>query len=744
MSRQIKPLFVLFALLFTGSRLFALSQSLSSLVAEKKIIMPANLSAAYPDAEAVIILDERTIEQPRIIYPVNFSEHVVVQILKESAIEKFRTVKIPYFREASVTDIKAQIINDAQVTEVRDIPSREVDLAGADKDFEFPIAQGNNIFSLRPIEIADDPTSTDLLKLTENDIFHKKKAESWKIREITFPDLKVGSIIEYEYRIEDKRIILYDRYYFQRQYPALKLKYTALNALMMRFAYPVNSFARKPETVFESRFDNIEDNYNMRVRNGLRTVDLNQPDNYQFFGHKYFELSLDTMPAFPAHVPFLPPFADMAPRLDMFLRESIALWQKSDVDYRVRRENFSPNWNFPMYRITMNSLVKEGTSRAAKEKIGQVIASASSPEEKVSAAVAWVRENLKDNGEMKRWDGYFWGASPMAPDDLLRKGQGNADDITHFLVSALNLNDLYVYPMYTKGRHRGKFLPNVTIETQFDASMVALETTSRKFRFWQPSTDVPLPADYLDCDYEGVNGIVNQSGEKDITIQNAQLPVSNAEQNVFQVQGNLSLNADGSASGKLQQELTGHFNARMRRLLDPVAETGRAALWPELIAGTFGELKVQGALQADDTKKIGDKFTASAEVRLTGIASPGEGGLKLNSTILGDLYTAQLKGQEREYDVVFPHTADFQTSLEITLPAGYAMPDSLPAPVELKTRGVYYNRVLAKQGPNTLLVKREFSMGLLDIEAGNYNRRFASVFQQIADTDSWTLLLKKQ
>ncbi len=115
----------------------------------------------------------------------------------------------------------------------------------------------------------------------------------------------------------------------------------------------------------------------------------------------------------------------------------------------------------------------------------------------------------------------------------------------------------------------------------------------------------------------------------------------------------------------------------------------------------------------------------------------------MKAAVITDEYSPELSGENREYGLLLPHTADYKTSLEITVPAGYALPDSLPEPVELKTRGFYYNRIVAKQGPNTLLIKRDFNMGNLETSVRIYNRRFASILKQVHEADNLELVLKK-
>ncbi|MBW7998218.1 MAG: DUF3857 domain-containing protein [Candidatus Glassbacteria bacterium] len=732
-----------FAAVFAAANVFALSNSLEELLRDEEIIMPDNLEERYAGSAAVIVLDRKEINQSRSIDPVYIRRHVAVKVLNEDGVREFSTVKVPYYEQVKVNDFKAQIIRGGQTIEVKGIINRDVDLANADKDFIYPVAMGSNVFVLRQIEVARTPTSTDLLKLTSTDGFHKQKDRAWKIRQIDFPGLQPGDIIEYEYQFEDKRAQLYGYFYFERKHPALKLQHITQNTRMLKFNYESTNFTRRPKTVFEPRFTNQEEYDNMRIRDALRTVDINNPDSWQFYGHQYFEVTLDTVPAFPADLPLAPTFAEAASRIDFLLAEIYNVWFATDSDARVRREYFSPNWNFVFKRLTERNFPNESRSKRAISEISNVIASANSPREKVNAAVAWARENLVCTNELDRWDGYYWSSKAEHPDNVLRSKEGNSDDIAHFLISALWYNNLPVFPFYTKRRSSGMLLKNVPIETQFDCTLLALEVSRRRFEFWQPILDVPMPPDYIDPQYEGQLGFVNQSDDEDVIVENAKIPVSEATKHVCKLDGSFELAADGTLSGSVNQTLNGHFATAIKRQL-LVRQAGPADALAAMLYTRWGEVTVEGEPQISDPKALSGQMTVSAKLSILGAATAGADGLVLKSSLLTDPVSIQLDGSERKLAVVYPHTGDYQSSFEITIPAGYALPDSLPEPVELKTRGFYFTRVVARQSDNTLLIKRDFAIdGGLSVAGRLYNRRYAALYKQIQEADAVELTLKK-
>ncbi len=744
MSRSCPVVLLLAALIVSATGAFALSSSLDDLLSSEEIIMPANLEQRYAGADAVIVLDKKEIDQQRSIDPVYIRRHVAVKVMNEEGVRKFSTVKVPYYQDVKVNDFKAQIIRGSQVIKVDDIADRNLDRESADKDFIYPLAMGSNVFFLRPIEVAHSRTSTDLLKLTTSDGFHKQKDKAWKIRQIDFPGLQVGDVIEYEYQFEDKRAQIYQRFYFEREYPALKLRHISMNARMLKFNYQVNNFKRKPVTVFEPRFTNLEEHDNMRIRNALRTFDINNPDSWQYHGHQYFDVSLDTVAPLVADVPLAPPAWGTAARIDILLSEVLNVWYASETDARVRREHFSPNWNFVFKRLADNNYPEESKSRNAIKAISQAIASASSPEDKVSAAVAWARENLKCTDEVEGWEGYLWSSKAETADNLLRNKEGNSDDIAQFLVAALWYNNLPVFPFYTKSRDKGPLLKKVMSETQFNHTMLALEISRRRFQFWQPTIDVPMPPDYIDFRYEDQEGFVNQTDKDDVIVEASQIKASEASQHICKLDGALELAADGTLSGTLNCTFNGHYAAGIKRklLLDGVSQSD---VLGAMLKGTWEALSVQGEPSVSGVQEPVGTVTVGGNVSITGVASAEGDNLVLKTAVVTDPITSVLTGEEREQAVVFHHTGDVQSSIEITIPAGYALPDSLPEPVELKTRGFYYTRVVARQADNKLLIKRDFAVdGKLEVATRMYNRRYAPLYQQIQEADAVVLKLVKK
>ena len=726
------------------SNLTALSNSLQELLDEKGITLPANLEEKYPGADAVVILDEYEIDQSRIINPVYVSRHFIVKILKPSAIERYSKVKIAYYREESVDNAEARTINDGTIIKVNDIQNRDFDIEGVDKDLHYPLHLGNTLYAVRETEINSNPNAGDLLKISKNDLYHKEGAKAWKVIEINFPNVQVGSILEYYYKTEQKRIALVDEFYFQHKVPVIRSDFKMSNAKLLRFVFNTVNFDFKPETIFEPRFTNLDNLANNEIRQAMRTIDVtDQPENWQFYGHQYTEIKCDTLPAYPAEIAFIPPFADVAPRIDVFMKEAVNLWKKGALDFRIRKESFSPNWNYPVYRLFEFSEVNERRSRKIKSAVADVIKAGATPEDKVNLAVDWARKTIKDNKELERWHSYFWGAEPKDPDNVIQDGVANEAHIMVALYAGLRLNDLMVYPAYARSREKGELQKTFFSETQFDVPLLALETGSGKYKVWKISYDLEVPANYVCPNLEGVTALINTSEPESVAYKMFEVPYSSESDNTIVLNGNMELTVSGDAVGSLTAEFSGHNSTILRGKY--LSGNAASNAWTDMLTGSYSAIEVQSETSKDDPAVLpGDgKFNVAANVSLKSIAESGADGLKLKTSPLSDMYSSRMDGSERKHDVLFPYQSTFSSNIEFKIPAGYTMPDSLPEPVELRTKGLYYNRVIAKRDATTLLIKREFRVDVSRIPASTYNRRYADIYADIQRYDKQEILIPK-
>ncbi len=127
---------------------------------------------ADPDADAVVLgAYEMVYVDMRQNYAVSYEIHIRMKILTQEGVDR-ANITIPYGKKERITGLHAQTIN-----------------------------QGENI------------------KISKKDIFDEEVTENYNRKRFTFPNVQVGSIIEYRYTLESPYAGVLDTWYFQEDIP---------------------------------------------------------------------------------------------------------------------------------------------------------------------------------------------------------------------------------------------------------------------------------------------------------------------------------------------------------------------------------------------------------------------------------------------------------------------------------------------------------------------------------------------
>lgn len=166
---RIIPTFILFTLLC--STIFAQKSPMKwGKIPSQDIVMTTY--EADPDAEAVILGHYAKIDVDRFRdYDTYYTYHIRIKILSKEGVDR-ASAKIPYLKTEKITDFQAQTINGGKIT-----------------------------------------------KVNRKNIFDEKVIDNYFNKNVAFPDVQVGSIIEYRYILQSPYISVLDNWYFQTDIP---------------------------------------------------------------------------------------------------------------------------------------------------------------------------------------------------------------------------------------------------------------------------------------------------------------------------------------------------------------------------------------------------------------------------------------------------------------------------------------------------------------------------------------------
>ena len=358
------------------------------------------------DANAVILLDE-AISNHDEEYHLITDYHVKIKILKEKGFEA-ANISIPFYRK---------------------------------DDFEF-------IERLEAVVINTDASGQVTTEKLSKKAFYKKEINE-RYGEITFvfPNIKVGSIIEYKYRSFMKNYGGLQNWYFQKELPVVKSKYTLTIVPNGEFTYRVNKKTGLPIIV-------KQDNDNARL---------------------YFEMN---------NIASLNEEPYMDAREDYVQK---VIFQLSAYNNGFGKTNYMASWD----EVTRELLSdKDFGSQLGKNISGigdfmNEVKKMPVDEDKMKAVYNYVRKNMSWNGQYSKYaiDGVK---------SAWEKKKGNSGEINLVLVNLLKDAGLEAYPTLVSKRFHGKVNADYPFIDQFNSVFACV--IIKGVKYYLDATDEYTPA----------------------------------------------------------------------------------------------------------------------------------------------------------------------------------------------------------------------------------------------------------
>jgi len=139
-------------------------------------------------------------------------------------------------------------------------------------DVTIPFYSGDNrteqISSVKALITNFEGGQAQTIKVEKDQIFEVEVANGWKEVRITFPNVKVGSIIEYTYKKTDKNITFLDGWTFQNDIPTMMSTYSI--TMIPQLEYKMIGQGEKYNTTSEKTANNGSYSWTLRKLNSLK------------------------------------------------------------------------------------------------------------------------------------------------------------------------------------------------------------------------------------------------------------------------------------------------------------------------------------------------------------------------------------------------------------------------------------------------------------------------------------------
>ncbi len=523
----------------------------------------------------------------------------------------------------------------------------------------------------------------------------------------SMPDVQVGSIIEYRYKLRyDDHYFVPPDWYIQSELYTRKAHYTwkpTGHTLLIsdERGQITSSIAWTPILPTDAKVKETE-----------------TPGS----GQVLLELSVHDIPPAPEEE-FMPPISSFSYRVLFYYsayRTSDEYWKGEGKYWAKKRDKFI------------------GPGTAVNAAVHDLTSLADTPEQKLRKIYAAVQklENTDFTRDRSGAEEKSQGFGELkSTDDLWKRKRASSDQLAELFVAMARSAGIKSYLMVVSDRSRRVFYPAYLSFSQLD-DYIAVVNIDGKDRFFDPGAKF-CPFEHLMWKHSISAGIRQVDGGSAIS----STPGEPYTESRIQRVANLSLNSEGIASGTVKMTYIGAPALRWRQASlrgddESLKRDLRTSMEDLLPHGM--EVKVDSIAQlADFDQPLNVLFNVKGSL---GSAT----GKRL--ILPGDLFEANSRTTfpqvQREIGVYFDYGHMVQDAIRITFPKDFAV-ESLPTPGKLEFKNFALYTLTSESAPASITIRRNYMLGEVIFMAKEYPdlRTFYSGFEA---KDQQNVVLKVQ
>jgi Domain of Unknown Function with PDB structure (DUF3857) len=522
-------------------------------------------------------------------------------------------------------------------------------------------------------------------KLDRKSIFTKNTNEQIGEVVFTFPDIKVGSVIEYKYVSTMKNYGGLNDWNFQEEFPVIDSKYNLVIVPNAEFAYRVNKNPNIPISIKKEPNSGTID-FEMKNIPGL----ANEP---------YMDCRRDYL-------------------------QKIIFQLSGYVGSHDNKEKYMTSWD----EVTRELLsAREFGSQLTKSIPGtdnfiKQIDLLVSPEEKMKSIFNYVRGNMS-------WNNVYSKYSESAKNAWDKKS-GTSGDINLILINLLKSASLEVYPMLVSERFHGKVQVDYPFIDQFN-SVFACVTINNK-RYYLDATDKTIPEHLTPFNILNTTAfVVNRKSGGLVNITN------DTTQYLETILARLDLSKNGVLAGDVSVRSFDY--ARIKKLQEYTTDNKNFLSTYFHLDGTSIEAK---DLEVSNVNNDSMPFEQSFKIEGNLASSGGYTFIPMNFFTGFDVNP--FLSDNRFSNINFGYKRTINLDVAVDLPEGYSV-DELPKSVRLSDPDkdiVYTRQVDYDKSSNSVNFGMQFVFNKSVYESDMYSL-VKQMYQKIFDYLKEPIVLKK-
>ncbi len=558
----------------------------------------------------------------------------------------------------------------------------DVELGTFGEDFQFKDVHGRTIHP--------DGTVIDFKGKPYKKTIIKAGRLKYRTMVFSLPDVEVGSILEYSYKI----------------YSEFDLE------LVPKWTAQGREFIRREHFGFHPSDDHDA--------KSLASTQRLPPGAKVELRHGWYELDLANVPAIPRE-DFEPPLESLA-----YL---VRFYYSFNANPQVYWEAYGKSWSTAVdgYVASTPSIVATTSEWTGSAKTDRQKAEA------LYAAVMKL-DNTSLSREHSEKENKAEGVKEVRnANDVLALRRGTPGQLALLYLALLRAAGLKAYAMRVVSRDRAMFQPAYPSASQLDDTIVILSLDGKDI-FSDPGERYATFG-HLHWKHADVGGIRQQDGGTAI----AHTPAQNYPENLAQRAASLTLAADGSVTGSVTVALTGTEAMEMRQRAIETDEQALKREWDE---------EIKPALPSGLMMHT-DHFVGLADPGSTLVVQMVVGGslgtatgkrllvpLSVFSAGVHNPFTSSHR--ESIVDLRYPYYE--KDEVELHLPAGMSV-ETLPGPVDLKLTGMAAYVTKTTQETGTITYRRDLAMSKVIYRAAEYPQ-LKGFFDDLSNRDRAEAVLR--
>jgi len=564
-------------------------------------------------------------------------------------------------------------------------------------DVEIPFVKGvEDVTGIRARTIRPDGSIVEFTGQAFEKELVKGRAVRYLAKTFALPDVQVGSLIEYFYRVDLQENYVFDSHWILSS--ELFTKKAQFSLIPCRGNYRTFSLrwawhALPPGAEPKQGSDRI-------IRMEANNIPEFQTEEY------------------------MPPPNELKSRVDFIYEEGV--FEKEQANYwkgvgKKRNE-------------ALESFI--GKRKAMEQAVAEIVSPNDSQDVKLRKIYDRVQQIRNTSYELRKTEQEQKREKEKSEEnvaDVWKRGYGNGGQLTWLFLGLARAAGFEAYGCWVSGRREYFFNPATMQSSKLNSNVVLVKLNGKDLYFDPGGAFTPYGL--LEWSETGVGGLrLDKDGGSWI-----QTTLPRPSESRIERVGKLKLSEMGDLEGKLTVTYSG-LEAMYHRLDERHAdEVARKKYLEERVTSQIGVPAEAELTNKPDWASSETPLVAEFNLKIPGWAS--NAGKRV--VIPAAIFTAGEKGTfehaNRVYPIYFEYPHERAEDVTIELPAGWQV-SSVPPPQDLNERVVVYS-LKVEQGPGTLRLTRDLTIDVLLLEQKYYGA-LRNFFQAVRTGDAVQVVLQ--